>query len=199
MPELALCDAPPRRELLRLLRASAARLWPAQRVIAEEVLGAETRIDWVALEPGGGVCAVLVGGADEALELVARALAQRAWLAPRLGDWLQLAPRLGLRPEAPVRALILCPGFASEVLAAAGALGPDVLSLASYRCVRDASGVSVLLEPVLGAGGIDEAVAARPQHAPEPFRTGLSDIDLGLTPDERREFERLASPRGASG
>jgi len=199
MPELALCDAPPRRELLRLLRASAAGLWPAQRVIAEEILGAETRIDWVALEPGGGVCAVLVGGAGEDLELVARALAQRAWLAPRLGDWLQIAPRLGLRPEAGVRALILCPGFASEVLAAAGALGPGVLSLASYRCVRDAAGVSVLLEPVLGAGSPAEAVATHPQQAPEPFRTGLSDIDLGLTPDERREFERLSSPRGATG
>jgi hypothetical protein len=168
-------------------------------VIAEEILGAETRIDWVALEPGGGVCAVLVGGAGEDLQLVARALAQRAWLAPRLGDWLQIAPRLGLRPEAGVRALILCPGFASEVLAAAGALGPGVLSLASYRCVRDASGVSVLLEPVLGAGSPAEAVATHPQHAPEPFRTGLSDIDLGLTPDERREFERLSSPRGATG
>ena len=198
MAELALCDAPHRRELLRLLRASAAGLWPAQRVIAEDVLGAEAKIDWVALEPGGRACIVLVGEQGEDLELVARALAQRAWLGPRLRDWLQLAPRIGLRPEAGVRVLLFCPAFRSEALAAAGALGPDVLSLASYRCVRDAAGVSVLVEPIRSASGATEAIEAQPQP-PEPFRTGLSDLDLGLTPDERREFERLASPRGVSG
>jgi hypothetical protein len=197
VPELAPCDAPPRRELLRLLRASAAGLWPAQRVIAEDVLGAETRIDWVALEPGGRACAVLVGGPGDDLDLIARALAQRAWLGPRVRDWLQIAPRMGLRPEAGVRALLLCPEFRSEALAAASALGPDVFSLASYRCVRHASGVAVLLEAIRTGGATADAVEAEPQ-APEPFRTGLSDLDLGLTPDERREFERLASPRGAT-
>jgi hypothetical protein len=200
MPELSPCDAPPRRELIRLLRASAAGLWPAQRVVAEDVLGADTKIDWVALEPGGGACAVLVGERGEDLELVARGLAQRAWLGPRLRDWLQIAPRIGLRPEAGVRALLFCPEFRGEALAAAGALGFEVLSLASYRCVRDADGVSVLIEPIPHAGGgAIDAVEAPPQRPAEPFRTGLSDLDLGLTPDERREFERLASPRGASG
>jgi hypothetical protein len=199
MPELAFCAAPPRRELLRLLRASAAGLWPAQRVIAEDVLGAEATIDWVALEPGGRACAVMVGEQGDDLELVARALAQRAWLGPRLRDWLQIAPRIGLRPEAGVRALLLCPDFRSEALAAAGALGPEVLSLASYRCVRDAAGVSVLVEPIRNAGGAVDAVEAPSQPPAEPFRTGLNDLDLGLTPEERREFERLASPRGTSG
>jgi hypothetical protein len=199
MPELSLCDAPPRRELLRLLRTSAAGLWPAQRVVAEDVLGAEAKIDWVALEPGGGVCAVLVGERGEDLELIARGLAQRAWLGPRLRDWLQIAPRIGLRPEAGVRALLFCPEFRSEALAAAGALGVEVLSLASYRCVRDAAGVSALIEPIPHAGRAVDAVEAPQQQPAEPFRTGLSDLDLGLTPDERREFERLASPRGASG
>lgn len=196
MPELALCDAPPHRELVRLLRASASELWPDLRVIAEGVLGAEATIDWVALEPGGRACVVLVGEPDEDLELVARALAQRAWLAPRLRDWLQIAPRIGLRPEAGVRALLLCPAFRSEALAAAGALGPEVLSLASYRCVRDGGGVSVLIEALPGASGAAETREEKPR--PEPFRTGLSDLDLGLTADERREFERLASPRGAA-
>jgi hypothetical protein len=197
LPELAPCDAPPRRELLRLLRASAAGLWPAQRVIAEDVLAVASTIDWVALEPGGRACAVLVGGQGEDLELIARALAQRAWLAPRVRDWLQIAPRIGLRPEAGVRALLLCPEFRSEALAAAGALGPDVLSLASYRCVRHASGVAVLLDPIRSVDSTAESVETKLQ-TPEPFRTGLSDLDLGLTPDERREFERLASPRGAA-
>ena len=197
MPELSLCEAPPRRELLRLLRASAAGLWPAWRVIAEDVLGADATIDWVALEPGGRACLVLVGEQGEDLELVTRALAQRAWLGPRLRDWLQLAPRVGLRPEAGVRALLFCPSFRSEAQAAASALGPEVLSLASYRCVRDAAGVSVLVEPIRTESGAAETIDAQAQP-PAPFRTGLSDLDLGLTPDERHEFERLASPGGVS-
>lgn len=198
MPELALCDAPPRRELLRLLRASAAELWPALRVIAEDVLGADARIDWVALEPGGRACIALVADDGEDLALVARGLAQRAWLGPRLRDWLQIAPRIGLRPEAGVRALLFCPAFRSEALEAANALGADALSLATYRCIRDGAGVSVLVEPMRGPSG-SEASAEAALPPLEPFRTGLSDIDLGLSPDERREFERLASPRGASG
>jgi hypothetical protein len=199
LPELAVCESPPRRDLLRLLRASAAAIWPAQRVIAEDVLGADAKIDWVALEPGGRACAVLVGERGEDLELIARGLAQRSWLAPRLRDWLQLAPRIGLRPEAGARALLFCPEFRGEALAAAGAVGSEVLSLASYRCVRDADGVSVLIEPIRDAGGAVDALEARQQQPAEPFRTGLSDLDLGVTPDERREFERLASPRGAAG
>ena len=195
MPELWLSPAPPRRELVRELRARAGELWPALRVIAEEVLGADASIDWVALEPGGRAVVVLVGEAGQDLELVARALAQRAWLEPRIRDWLQLAPRIGLRPEAGVRALLICPVFRGEALAAARSLGPEVLSLASYRCIRDGSGVSVLLESVGLAPGASD-VAEAPPPAPEPFRTGLTDLDLGLTPEERREFEQLASPRG---
>jgi len=198
MPELAACPAPPRRELVRELRARAGDLWPALRVIAEEVLGADATIDWVALEPGGRAVVALVGEAEQDLELVARALAQRAWLEPRLRDWIQLAPRIGLRPEAGVRALLFCPAFRGETLAAARSLGPDVLALATYRCLRDRSGVSVWVEHVaLTTSHADGAVAEA--IAPEPFRTGLSDLDLGLTPEERKEFERMGSPRGVPG
>ena len=197
MPELSPCSAPPRRELVRELRARAARLWPALRVIAEDVLGADAVIDWVALEPGGGAVAVLVGEEGRDLELVTRAIAQRAWLAARLRDWLQLAPRIGLRPEAGARAIAVCPGFRPEALAAARSLGPEILTLASYRCLRDASGVSVLLE--LEAVAPAATNGSGPAPAPEPFRTGLTDLDLGLTPEETREFERLAAPRGELG
>jgi hypothetical protein len=179
---------------VRALRARSGGLWPALRVIAEEVLGADATIDWVALEPGGRAVVVLVGEAGQDLELVARALAQRAWLEPRIRDWQKLAPRIGLRPEAGVRALALCPAFRSEALAAARSLGSDVLSLASYRCLRDGTGFSVLLEPESSAPAATNG--SGPAPPPEPFRTGLSDFDLDLTPEERQEFERLASPRG---
>jgi len=197
LSELSLCPAPPRRELVREVRARAGALWPALRVVAEDVLGADASIDWVALEPGGRAVVALVGEAGQDLELVARALAQRAWLEPRLRDWLQLAPRIGIRPEAGVRALLICPSFRGEALAAARSLGADVLSLAIYRCVRDGAGVSVLLEPVAVAPGTPESAEA-PPPAPEPFRTGLTDLDLGLTADERQEFEQLVAPRGGN-
>jgi hypothetical protein len=200
VPELALCPAPPRPDLVHQLRARVGELWPALRVIAEDVLGAETTIDWVALEPGGRAVVVLVGEAGEDLELVARGLAQRAWLLARLRDWAQLAPRIGLRPEAGVRALLLSPAFRPEAVAAVASLGPETLSLATYRCVRDRSGSSVLLETVPTAALPGEQSAAEtPAVQPQPFRTGLTDVDLALTPEERREFELLSSPRGRSG
>jgi len=196
--ELALCAPPPRPELLRQLRARAAELWPALRPIADEVLGADATIDWVALEPGGGAVVALVGEAGEDLALVARGLAQRAWLLARLRDWVQLAPRLGLRPEAGVRALLFCPGFRPEAVAAAAAAGPGVLSLATYRCVRDRVGTSALVEPLAATGETNGSGLPAPAALPEPFRTGLSELDLDLTPEERSEFEPALSPRGAS-
>lgn len=196
MPELALCAPPPRPELLRLLRARAGELWPALRPLAEDVLGAESTIDWVALEPGGGAVVALVAEAGEDLELVARGLAQRAWLQARLGDWAQLAPRSGLRPEAGARAILLCPAFRPEAVAAAAGAGPGVLTLATYRCVRDRVGISVLVEPLAARVAANGSGAPAPSVEPEPFRTGLSDLDLGLTAEERSEFERAASPRG---
>jgi hypothetical protein len=164
------------------------------RLLAEGLLGADAAIDFVALEPGGNVVLILVGDRGQDLELVGRGLAQRAWVAARLGDWIQLAPNLGLRPDSEVRVLLLCPAFTPETRAAVEAIGAEVMALAIFRCVEDGSGFEVLVEQL----GADEAAAGdsarrpRPTAAPtepEPFRTGLSDADLGLTPDERREFE----------
>jgi hypothetical protein len=112
---------------------------------------------------------------------VTRGLAQKAWVEPRLRDWLQLAPHLGVRPEMGVRLLLLCPGFRAESRAAASALAPDAPELILYRCLRNGASVDALLEP------LDNAPAAPAPAA--PFRTGLTDADLGISPEERREFE----------
>jgi hypothetical protein len=195
LPEPALCPAPPRPELLRLLRARLCELWPALRVIAEDVLAAETSIDWVAIDSDGCAVAVLVGDANHDLEAIARALAHREWLQPRLGTWVQLGPQSGLRPEAGVRALVLCPAFRVEAVAAAAAAPPGALSLALYRCLRDGAGVHVLVEPLAADAA---AAAGEPLRGAvaEPFRTRLNDLDLGLTAEEQAEFERLATPAG---
>jgi len=192
LPEPALCPPPPRAELLRLLRGRLSEPWPALRIVAEDVLAAETAIDWVAADAQGGAVAVLVGEAGGDLELVARALAHRAWLEPRLRGWIQLAPAGGLRPEAGVRALLLCPAFRAEAVAAATA---GAVALAVYRCLRDGAGLHAVIEPLGGAAPVESHEAG--VAAPEPFRTHLTDLDLGLGAPGPPELGRLASPLGA--
>ena len=194
MPDLRLISPPPRADLLGQLRGRLGHTLPGLRLLAEGLTGADARIDFVALDPGGSVVLILVGDRGQDLELVGRGLAQRAWVAARLGDWIQLAPNLGLRPDSEVRVLLLCPAFTPETRAAVEAVGPDVMALAIFRCVEDGSGFEVLVEHLVAdeATEGDRARHLRPTEArtePEPFRTGLTDADLGLTPDERREFE----------
>jgi hypothetical protein len=194
LPDLRLISPPPRADLLGQLRGRLGHAVPGLRLLAQGLTGADAPIDFVALEPSGRVVLILVGDAGHDLELVGRGLAQRAWVAARLGDWIQLAPNLGLRPDAEVRVLLLCPSFTAETRAAARAVGPDAMALAIYRCVENAAGFQVLVEHV----GADEteAISTAPRRGPRadaipaaPFRTGLTDADLGLTPEERREFE----------
>jgi hypothetical protein len=197
LPELSLAPPPPRVELLRQLRARLADAAPGLRVLAEDVLGEQGSIDFVGSLPDGRAALVLVGEAGEDLPPVARGLAQRAWLEPRLRDWLKLAPDLGLRPELGAQVVLLCPAFGPESRAAARALGAASPLLATYRCVRDGRGVEPLVERVAETA---PAPQPPPRHSPPeqrravpqllpPFRTGLTEAEIELTPEEQREFE----------
>lgn len=207
MSEIEATAAPPRPDLLLRLRARLDDLKPPLRVLAESLRGAESPIDFVAADPSGQVVLVLVGGDGECLELLARGLAQKSWAEPRLRDWLQLAPNLGIRADQPCRVLLLCPEFRPETLAAARSLPPGSLALARYRCVRAGAQVHALVETV-DNGGADASEGSgrrgesgresppalaerRPsQGAPAPpFRTGLTEDDLDLSPAEKAEFE----------
>jgi len=181
LPDLALTAPPPRPELLRQLRLRLADAAPGLRLVAEGLLGVDSPIDFVGIDAEGRAVIVLVGDPGGDLELVTRGLAQRAWVEPRLRDWLQLAPHLGVRPDAGVRLLLLCPGFRAESRAAAAGLGAHAPELILYRCVRNGASVDALVEP------LDNAPSARTAAA--PFRTGLTDADLGISPEERREFD----------
>jgi hypothetical protein len=187
LPELALTTPPPRTDLLRQLRPRIDELAPGLRLLAEGLLGAETRIDFVGVEASGRAVLVIVGTQEDDLALIGRALAQRAWVEARLGDWLQLSPGLGVRPEAGVRVWLLAPRFGSESLAAARAAGG--IALASYRCVRTANGATDALVERLADGSEPETRAAAAPRSTAQFRTGLNEVELGLTAAERREFD----------
>ncbi len=182
----------PREELLRLLRERIADAVPGGRLIAEGILGAESRIDFVAVEPSGGVVLLVVGDRGEELAAIGRALAQRAWVEARIPDWLQLAPQLGVVALAGVRASVLCPSFSDDARAAAAALGESTLRLVRYHFLRNGTGLEILVEKsaLSTANDAVHTPAEPPSAGSEPvFRTGLSDADLGFSGDERREFE----------
>jgi hypothetical protein len=167
------------------------RIVPGYRAVAEDLLADASRIDLFGVAGDGQAVIALIGGPGDDLILVARALAQREWLAPRLADWRKLAPGLGLA-DAPVRALVLCSEFGSEARAAAGAVAPGI-ALVSWRYLRNGSDADLLLEPLGPAAPAGPEPAAEPdRRAPEPasrFRSGLSESDLGLTAAERAEFD----------
>ena len=189
LAEVALTATPPRPQLIERLRPLLGGLVPSLQLVAEGVLGADATIDFVGVEPSGRVVLVLVGNDGDDLELVGRALAQRAWVEPRIRDWIQLAPNLGMRPGAGVRTVLLCPSFRAETAAAAISVGTEVVSLARYHCFRRGTEFEMLLEPLSG-NTHQQATAPTPETATLPsFRTGLTDEDLGLTANERAEFE----------
>jgi hypothetical protein len=206
----------PRQELRDALRRARA-FDPPLRILAEDVLGADSRIDFVAVDPVGRVVLVLIGDEGEDGEVLTRALANRAWVRPRLRDWLQLGPTLEISANAPVVAAVLCPFFSPATRTAADDLGPEIVQLSSCRSVRSGAVSTVLLERLSAPPPLELAPAPpvastdplpsdpAPVFSPSPgppapdaprearagsqFRSGLSEEDLGLTAEESREFQ----------
>ena len=189
LADLTLAEPPRRPQLIGELRTRLSEVVPALRLIAEGVLGADSNIDFVGVEPTGRVVLILVGDEGDDLELIGRAVAQRAWVEPRIRDWIQLAPNLGVRPGAGTRAVLLCPSFRRETEAAAAALGDQAVSLVRYRCLSNGGNLEFLLEPITREGAL-ESTPPKPDGSGLPaFRTGLKHEDLGLTAEEYGEFD----------
>jgi len=190
LSELRAAPPPPRSELLTALSARLPGVIPGFRALATDLLADSSRIDVFGVTDDGVAVLALIGDAGDDLVLLARALAQREWLAPRLADWLKLAPDLGLRSGEPVRAVVLCPSFGPEVRAALRSLEPGAVELVAWRFLRNGSDADLLLDPLCPAPA-SPGPAVRPGEleSPSSFRTGLSERDLGLSDAERAEFE----------
>jgi len=167
--------------LRRELRSRLGRFGAPLQILAEDLLGEDDeRIDWVAIEPGGRVCVALVDadGGDEAL--LARGLAQRAWVQARIGDWLKLAPSLAARADLRPRLLLLAPEFSRVARLAAREADPEGLRLARFRWRHASNGAPELaLEPLAPPSA--PGAEAVPETAPlaSVFRSGLGDRDFG--------------------
>jgi hypothetical protein len=189
LSELHLAPPLSRAELRRALRERIHELGASLRVVAEEVLGESSAVDLVAIDAAGGVVLVLIGDEGDDAELFTRSLALRSWVASRLRDWAQLAPSLELRPEAPVRSILVCPAYDPETLCAARSLGEGAPELRIARCVQDGPQRSVLLEAAPAAEGGRPLRRPGEPREPAPFRSGLSEADLDLSAQELRDLE----------
>lgn len=187
LADVELTAVPARAQLIELLRPRLGEWVDGLVVIAEGLLGQDSKIDFVGIEPTGRVVLILVGEPGEDLQLVGRALAQRAWVEPRVRDWIQLAPNIAARPAAGVRVVLLCPDFCAQTRAAVASLGNDVVSLAGYRCLRNGADLHLLFDqiPTPNSAPFDP-----PETGALPaFRTGLTNEDLGLSDEERSALE----------
>ncbi len=189
LTDLRLAEAPRRSQLIEGLRSRLSEVVPALRLIAEDTLGADSRIDFVGVEPAGRVVLILVGEEGDDLELIGRAVAQRAWVEPRIRDWIQLAPNLGVRPGAGTRAILLCPSFRHETEAAAAALGDQAVSLVRYRCLLNGGSLQILIEPIARTTASGSTPPKLDRSGLPAVRTGLSHEELGLTAEEHVEFD----------
>jgi hypothetical protein len=185
LADLRITAPPPPEQRRRALRNALGALVAGWRPLAENVLGADARIDWVGRDGEGRCVIALIGRPGGDLALVAEGLAQREWVAARIADWAQLAPESGLRPGAEVGVVLLAPGFRPAAIAAARAAAGAPLQLATLRFVENGSGVVPLLEAIGGASDRAEANG----NGAAGFRSGLSAAELDLTPEERAEFE----------
>jgi hypothetical protein len=164
-----------RAKLLRQLRSRLSKLADPLEIVAEQILGLESRIDFVAKDRRGQVVLVFLADRGSDLGLLADSLAQRSWMEPRVADWVKLAPHLGLRPQLGVRVLLLASDLDPRTVAAAKSLEGPVIDLGICRPVADGAGFEILIDlletPPPTLVPVAEPITSR-------FRTGLRAEDL---------------------
>jgi len=164
-----------RAELLRQLRSLLPKLPDPLEIVAEQILGLESRIDFVAKDPRGQVVLVFLADRGSDLRVLAESLAQCSWMEPRVADWVKLAPQLGLRPQLGVRGLLLASCLDPRTIAAARSVEGPVIDLGICRPVPDGAAAEILIDlleaPPPASAAVAEPIVPR-------FRTGLRAEDF---------------------
>jgi len=166
--------------LRRALRSRLGSLGTPLQILAEDMLGEDdARIDWLAMEPSGRVALALLDGEGGGEALLARGLAQRAWVHARIGDWRKLAPHLQARSDLRPRLLLLAPDFSRIVRLAAREADAEGVHLARVHWVSAGGSFGVEVEPIqLPPAPVVEAAPESPPLA-SVFRSGLGERDFG--------------------
>ncbi len=166
-----------RSQRLLQLRSRLPKLPDPLEIVAEQILGLESRIDFVAKDRRGQVVLVFLADRGSDLGLLAEALAQCSWMEPRVADWVKLAPHLGLRPQLGVRVLLLASHLDPRTIAAAKSLEGHVIALGICRPVTNGDGFKVLIDLLEAPPPTLVPPVAEPMDS--RFRTGLRAEDLG--------------------
>jgi hypothetical protein len=199
---------PERPSLRRAIRHQLRRFDPTIRVVAEAFLAEASPIDLLAVGGEGEVISIRISQDDEDARLLTQSLADLSWLRPRLGDFLKLAPGLGIEPSAEPRALLFATRFAAETRAAVENFPSRSIELLTYHCFRQQGQLTVLFEswappqahssnPNIGEVRISEQPGAKSPSrlggtpSPSSFRTGLTNADLSSNLEEEKHLDRI--------
>jgi hypothetical protein len=199
LAELEWESHPERPSLRRAIRHQLRRFDPTIRVVAEAFFAEASPIDLLAVGGEGEVISVRIGQHDDDARLLTQSLADLSWLRPRLGDFLKLAPGLGIEPSAEPRAMLFATRFAAETRAAVENFPSRSIELLTYHCFRQQGQLSVLFEPCTPPQAQSSAQNTGEHRMSEPpkaksqspldarlvgppsssgFRTGLTNADL---------------------
>jgi hypothetical protein len=197
---------PERPSLRRAIRHQLRRFDPTIRVVAEAFLAEASPIDLLAVGGEGEVISIRIGQDDEDARLLTQSLADLSWLRPRLGDFLKLAPGLGIEPSAEPRAMLFAPRFASATRAAVENFPSRSIELLTYHCFQQQGQLTVLFEswapprahspaPNTGEYRISEQPGVKTRSrlgdtpSPSSFRTGLTNADLSSDFEEEKNLD----------
>lgn len=197
---------PERPSLRRAIRHQLRRFDPTIRVVAEAFLAEVSPIDLLAVGGEGEIISIRIGPDGDDPTLLTQSLADLTWLRPRLGDFLKLAPGLGIEPSAEPRAMLFSTNFGSETRAAVENFPSRSIELLTYQCFRQQGQLAVLFEswtpPQTHSRDRDSrghqtaerrSTKRHPPLAdapsPSTFRTGLRDADLCSEIEEEKSLD----------
>jgi len=191
-----------RPSLRRAVRHRAGDIDRPIRIVAENLLALESRMDLLGVGPEGELVSLRIGIDEADTTLLAHSLSDLSWLRSHGEDLAKLVPDLGIEGSADSRALLLCPVFRNVTRSAVESLPAGRIELMTYRCYRHRGQLGVLLEQhstprlpafdedrsghdapdgldlVLPASTAPEDRSARAPLRPGEFRTGLTDAEL---------------------